>query len=177
MRTPKNDQEYPTNTTNSSRMRRVSLHHRIPSSISTDNRVRSPMANNQTERPLVANQKDNVANPVSPSGLWSWLGNHGQSGSDQVCGFGIGDLMGKNRVPTWNKWRLIMEPEDEAKMRMPIKEMNEEMMEAMIRQKELLIQKKIPFGAGDWGGHIKDEEKVSAAPGGEDFKGGNLWRG
>ena len=83
-----------------------------------------------------------------------------------MYGFGLGDLMGKDRVPIGNKWRMIMEQKDEDEMRIPVKEMNEEMMEAMIWQKKLLIQKRIPFGEGEWGGYIKDEEKVSQATGG-----------
>ena len=59
-----------------------------------------------------------------------------------------------------------MEPEDEAKFRVPIKGMNDDMMELTIRQQELSIQKKISFEEGEWGGYIKDEKKISAAPGG-----------
>ena len=67
---------------------------------------------------------------MSLSGFWDWLGIQRQNGhSGQVHGFGLRDLMRGNKVALWNRWRMMMEPEDEAKFRVPIKGMNDDMME------------------------------------------------
>ena len=163
----KMSENYPTNITNNSRKRSISSHNREPSPMSTDNRAGSPMANNQKERSMAAKQREDAAKSVSPSEYLDLMGDYKQNaGSGRVFGFGSGNLMGGNNMTLWNKWRMVMGPKDEKKFRMPGKDVKDDKMEMMIRQKELSIQKRIPFGEGDWGGYIKDDKKITKAPGG-----------